>query len=361
MKHKLVSFLRQIALLSITGLLSSATTFADARDERLDFYFIDTEGGAATLIVTPVGESILIDSGYPDNHGRDLDRIIQVCRDVAGLRQIDHAVVSHWHLDHFGNHAALKARFGIGTFWDRGIPDELQEDPEFHNRIAAYRAASQNESRSLKAGDEHELTGGQQPLRVRVLTSGREVVPNVGEPNPHAGLNEPQPEDPSDNAASLSLLFSYGDFRFLTCGDLTWNVEGQLVTPNNPVGTVDLFMVTHHGLPVSNNPAMVLAIDPTVAVMCNGPTKGGAESTMNTLRKVRSLRDWYQLHRNVQLDASLQAPAELIANPGGTNGCLGRWVKASVAADGRTYTVQIGADGPLRTYTTRSHKTITRE
>ncbi|MBL8815781.1 MAG: MBL fold metallo-hydrolase [Planctomyces sp.] len=341
------------------GVLLNGSAIADSRDERLDLYFIDTEGGAATLIVAAAGESILIDSGYPDNHGRDLDRIVQVCREVAGLTQIDHAVVSHWHLDHFGNHAALKAKFGIGTFWDRGIPDELQEDPEFHNRIAAYRAASQNQSRPLKAGDQHQLTGGRLPLKVRVLTSGRDVVPNVGDPNPHAALHEPQPEDPTDNAASLSLLFSYGDFRFLTCGDLTWNVEGQLVMPNNPVGTVDLFMVTHHGLPVSNNPAMVLAIDPTVAVMCNGPTKGGAESTMNTLRKVRSLKDWYQLHRNVQLDASLQAPPEFIANPGGTNGCLGRWIKASVAADGKTYTVQIGAEGPVRTYSTRSHTSQT--
>lgn len=116
----------------------------------LDIYFIDVEGGAANLLVTPEGESLLIDSGYPDNQGRDLNRIVKVAKDVAGLSRIDHAMVSHWHLDHFGNHAALAAQFGIGTFWDRGIPDSLSEDPGFPDRIAAYRAASQNQSQAAR-------------------------------------------------------------------------------------------------------------------------------------------------------------------------------------------------------------------
>ncbi len=329
--------------------------FASSKDGRLDFYFIDVEGGAATLIVTPEGESLLIDSGYPDNQGRDLHRIIHVAKDVAGLSRIDHASVSHWHLDHFGNHAALQAEFGIGTFWDRGIPDLLEEDAKFPDRIVAYRAASQNGSKSLKVGDRIPLRSGSTRLDVVVLTSGREVAENKGPLNPFKDRHVAQPEDPSDNAASVSLLFSFGDFRFLTCGDLTWNIEAKLVSPRNPVGTVDLFMVTHHGLPVSNNPALVLAIDPTVAVMCNGPSKGGAESTMKTLREVNSLKDWYQLHRNLSLDPSLQAPAEFIANPGTTETCKGEWVLASVAPDGKSYTVQIGAAGPRREYQTRTH------
>lgn len=342
-----------ILALAILGCAASAT--AGAKDGRLDLYFIDVEGGAATLLITPAGESMLIDSGYPDNQGRDLNRIIHVAREIAGLRQIDHSVVSHWHLDHYGNHAALKAEFGIGTFWDRGIPDQLEEDKNFHDRIAAYRAASQNASKSLAVGDAIPLKSGDTPLKVTVMTSGREVAKNSGPANPFADRHVAQPDDPSDNAASLSLLMQFGAFRFLTCGDLTWNIEAKLVTPNNPVGTVDLFMVTHHGLPVSNNPALVLAIDPTVAVMCNGPTKGGAESTLNTLREVKSLKDWYQLHRNVQLDDTLQAPAEFIANSGSTEGCRGEWVKASVAPGGGSYTVQIGPDGKVREYATRKH------
>lgn len=343
------------AVLSLCALwLLPAVVWADAQNGRLDIYFIDVEGGAATLLVTPAGESLLIDSGYPDNQGRDLQRILHVARDVAGLQRLDHAVVSHWHMDHYGNHAALKAAFGIGTFWDRGIPDELPEDPQYENRIASYRAASQNASRALRVNDTLPLKSGATPLQLRVVTSGRDVLPPAGELNPFANRHVPQPEDPSDNAASLSLLLEFGDFRFLTCGDLTWNIEARLVTPRNPVGTVDLFMVTHHGLPVSNNPALVLAVDPTVAVMCNGPVKGGAAQTVQTLREVRSLRDWYQLHQNIQLADDLQAPADFIANRGTTETCRGTWIRASVAADGRNYALQIGPDGKVRDYPTRN-------
>ncbi len=341
-------------LLTTLVALCFLTSPLAADDGPLAIYFIDVEGGAATLIVTPLGESVLIDSGYPDNHGRDLDRIVHVAKDVAGLKKIDHAVVSHWHLDHFGNHAALAAKFGIGTFWDRGIPDELAEDPEYPNRIAAYRAASQNVSKALHVGDTLPLKSGKTPLTVRVMTSGRDVVMGEGEVNPFADRHSAQDDDPSDNSASLSLLFGFGDFRFLTCGDLTWNTEAKLVTPRNPVGTVDLFMVTHHGLPVSNNPAMVLAIDPTVAVMCNGPKKGGAEQTMKTLREVKSLKDWYQLHQNVDLDPAKQAPAEFIANSASTADCKGEWVKATISADGSSFALQVGPHGKSRSYQTRT-------
>lgn len=342
-----------ISLLTVLLLLPSVSS-ADSVDGCFDLYFIDVEGGAATLIVTPAGESVLIDSGYPDNQGRDLDRIIHVAKDIAGLKRVDHAVVSHWHLDHYGNHAALAAKFGIGTFWDRGIPDELAEDPGYRDRIAAYRAASQNSSKALHVGDSLPLKSDKTPLTVRVLTSGREVVSGEGEANPFADRHVAKPDDPSDNSASLSLLYSFGNFRFLTCGDLTWNTEAKLVTPLNPVGKVDLFMVTHHGLPVSNNPALVLAIDPVVSVMCNGPKKGGDEQTIKTLREVKSLKGQFQLHRNVSLDSALQTPAEFIANSQETADCKGEWILAKVAPDGSTYTVQIGPEGKKYKFETRS-------
>ena len=134
-------------------LLMTARLFAGATDGRLDLYFIDVEGGAATLLVTPAGESLLIDSGYPDYGGRDRDRILHVIQKVAKLDHLDHAAVSHWHLDHYGNHAALADKIKINSFWDRGIPDSLAEDNKFGERIALYRAASQNQSKAVKAGD----------------------------------------------------------------------------------------------------------------------------------------------------------------------------------------------------------------
>lgn len=327
--------------------------FADESNGRLDIYFIDVEGGAATLFVTPNGETLLIDSGYPDYGGRDRDRILDVLKNVVGQDHLDHAAVTHWHLDHYGNHAALAAEIEIKNFWDRGIPDDLQEDAKFLERIADYRRASQNESKTLKAGDVLKFQSKSSPLNIKIPSASREVIPNTGKPNPYADRHEPRDTDKTDNAASVSFLVSFGTFKFLCCGDLTWNIEGKLVTPNNPLGKVDLFMVTHHGLPTSNNPALVLAVDPVVAVMCNGPTKGGHEQTQKTLREVKSLKNLYQLHRNIKLDAHQQTPPEFIANDATTQDCKGVWVKASVAPDGESYTVQIGPDGKVRQYQTR--------
>lgn len=334
-------------------LLLTSPVFAGKDDGRLDIYFIDVEGGAATLLVTPAGESLLIDSGYPDNGGRDRDRILNVLQKVAKLDHLDHASVSHWHLDHYGNHAALADKIRISNFWDRGIPDSLQEDGKFGDRIALYRAASQNQSKAVKAGDTFTLESPGAPLHLKVITASGEVIPNDGEVNPHAALHKPQADDPTDNAKSVSVLFSFGKFRFLTCGDLTWNTEARLMTPNNPVGQVDLFMVTHHGLNVSNNPVMVLALDPRVTVMCNGPTKGGAPETLATLKQVKSLQAMYQLHRNIKLADNEQAPVQNIANQEDTSVCKGVWIKASVARDGNSYTVQVGADGQPKEFMTR--------
>jgi competence protein ComEC len=335
--------------LSLSVLVVSGAR-GDGADGRLDVYFVDVEGGAATLVVTPAGESLLIDSGYPDNNGRDLDRITRVARKVAGLERLDHAAVTHWHVDHFGNHAALSTRIPVGTFWDRGIPETLAED----DRIAEYRRATQNASKTLRAGDTLPLKAGEPRLGVRIVTASREVIPNDGPANPFADLHEPRPADPSDNADSLSFLLEFGPFRFLCCGDLTWNVEGKLVTPNNPLGTVDAFMVTHHGLPTSNNPALVLAIDPRVAVMCNGPTKGGARETIETLRRVKSLEHLYQLHENVKLAADEQTPAAFIANATPTARCEGRYVHLSVAPDARSYRLRIEGREEVHEYETRA-------
>src|SRR5260370_24168622 len=82
-------------------LILIAVPVLDAAPPRgLDIYFIDTEGGAATLIVTPTGESVLIDCGNPGK--RDAERIHKVSTEQARLTAIDHHIITHWHTDHYG-------------------------------------------------------------------------------------------------------------------------------------------------------------------------------------------------------------------------------------------------------------------
>ncbi|WP_010585421.1 ComEC/Rec2 family competence protein [Schlesneria paludicola] len=333
--------------------LTTSALVAHEKDGRLDIYYIDVEGGAATLIVTPSAESLLIDSGTFDTAGRDLGRIVDVIQNVAKLDHLDHALVTHWHSDHFGNHAPLAAKIKIHNFWDRGIPEMLEEDAKFAEHVEPYRAASQNRSKTVKAGDLLPFKSGPTALRAQVITASGEVIPNAGETNPFAAEHQPQPEDTSDNAKSVSLLLTFGRFKYLTCGDLTWNTEAKLMTPKNPLGKVDLIMATHHGLNVSNNPVMILAVDPRVCVTCNGPTKGAAATTIATLKRGKSLQAMYQLHRNIGLADSEQAPPENIANAATTANCKGVWIKASVAKDGNSYTVQVGPEGSPRTFETR--------
>ncbi|MDQ3290685.1 MAG: MBL fold metallo-hydrolase, partial [Bacteroidota bacterium] len=117
--------------------------------QNLTFYWIDVEGGAATLLITPAGESVLIDSGHPGN--RDADRIYHVAKEVAGLTQIDHLITTHWHIDHFGGAAELAKKLPILEAHDKGIPEMLSEDKEFASRILPYRKIPVKKRSPLKA------------------------------------------------------------------------------------------------------------------------------------------------------------------------------------------------------------------
>ncbi len=148
----------------------------------------------------------------------------------------------------------------------------------------------------------------------------------------------------------MAIRFRLGEFDFLDCGDLTWNVENALVCPQNTLGTIDLYQVTHHGLDISNNPVLVRSIQPTVAIMNNGPRKGGSPATVKLLRSIPSIKAAYQLHRNAATSPEDNTDPGLIANsdPAG-----GRFIHVSVTPDGSRFHVQIGPDGPQREFASR--------
>src|SRR3954462_11076914 len=109
-------------------LLASAPARAGSANKRLDIYWCDTEGGAATLIVTPAGQSVLIDTGNPGH--RDPDRIVQVVTRGAGLRQLDHVIITHYHADHFGGSAPFATKMPIQHLHDDGEFEGLVDKPD---------------------------------------------------------------------------------------------------------------------------------------------------------------------------------------------------------------------------------------
>lgn len=336
-------------------LLSNVAWTANADESTnigLEIFFIDVEGGAATLVVSNAGQSLLIDTGNPGE--RDGGRIVRVARDVAGLKKIDHLVTTHWHLDHYGGVGKVAEKLPIEHFFDRGIPDSLPEDKaNFPFLIAKYRSLSKGKRTEIKPGDTFQLATKSGPaVKALCLTSAGRVLPaKANVDNECCGKAERQPEDTSDNAKSVSLVLSLGPWRFLDCGDLTWNVEEKLVCPRDAIGKIDVFQVTHHGLDVSNNPVLVNTIKPTVAVFNNGPRKGAAVNVTRTLRNLAEVKAIYQLHRNEGVDASLNTEPALIAN--GSSDCKGEFVRLTVAEDGKSYRLRIGEKGEARTFQTR--------
>src|ERR1700693_3004470 len=122
------------------ALLMALFVFQPARSQTasrtLDIYFIDVEGGAATLIVTPAGESLLIDSGFPGD--RDAGRIAHVALEVAGIKQIDHYVTTHWHRDHVGGIPTLAKLIPVKNYYDHGLPQTIAADMQAEF-IEAYK------------------------------------------------------------------------------------------------------------------------------------------------------------------------------------------------------------------------------
>lgn len=331
----------------------------------LDIFFIDVQGGAATLIVTPERESILIDSGWPGLDDRDPKRIVHALKDLAGCDHLDHLVTTHWHMDHFGGVAGLNRLIRIGRFWDRGLPEDPDAKRDFPDGPStsdplgkAYREASAGKRTGLKAGDLLPLKG----LKAMVLASGGEIADRADASRFRGGaaihsanqLCESAPPDQSvdasDNARSLAIIFSLGRFQFFDAGDLTWNVEKKLVCPVDLIGPVDLYQVTHHGMDISNHPTLVQTVAPVVAVMNNGPKKGGAPATVKLLKSIASIQAAYQLHKNVATSTDENTEAALIANKDAAGGEL---IRVRVTPDGSKFTVQVGERGPEKTFESR--------
>ena len=303
------------ALFRLSLLLALATAPAAAQStDTLQIYLVDVEGGNATLFVSPPGDSLLIDTGNGGaNADRDVGRIMAAVED-AGLRQIDYLVTTHYHGDHYGGMSELATRIPIRHFIDHGpsVEDSARTlaflDGPYRDLYSAARHTV------AQPGDTVPLAG----LQVTVIASGGQVIraplPGGGGSNAYCADFEPQAEDRGENAQSVGVHIAFGDFRVLHLGDLTQNKEFELMCPANPIGSVDLHFVSHHGLQTSNSAALIHAIAPRVSLLNNGTRKGGAPETMTILHSSPGLEDLWQLHFSVLSGQEYTVPGLFIAN-----------------------------------------------
>jgi competence protein ComEC len=301
-----------VAVLSV-GFLA-AQTRTPATPATLDIYVVDVEGGNATLFVAPSRESVLIDSG---NGGaaaaRDADRIMAAVKD-ARLTQIDHLITTHWHGDHFGGLAELASRIPIKDFIDHGpnVQPAAAADEFLQKTYPPLYAASRHtvarpgDTVPIRGLDWHIVSAAGQAIKTPLAGAGR--------PNPYCASFKRQDPDATENAQSVGSIITFGKFRAAHLGDLTWNKEFDLMCPNNPIGTVDLFIVSHHGQAISNSEVLVHAIQPRVAIMNNGTRKGGQPDAMRILHSSPGLEDLWQLHFSLLSGQEYTVPGLFIAN-----------------------------------------------
>src|SRR6185503_15134936 len=347
MKRTVAGSLLALSLVAVLSVSASAQTPSQTKNKLL-IYFIDVEGGQSTLLVSPSGGSLLVDTGWPGSSGRDAERIEAAMKD-AGIKQIDKVLITHFHTDHVGGVPELVKRVKVGEFLDHGVN---REDSDITRKdFAAYTAAIRSTPhRTLHPGDVINIPGFN---TVVVTADGQHIgiVPGI-KPVPNANCaKEPKwTLDQSENPRSVGILVRFGSFSFLDLGDLTKPKELDLVCPNNPLGKVSLFLVSHHVLDQSNTKSLVDAIHPRAAIMNNGAHKGGSPEAWQTVSEVVGAENLFMLHTAEGSDVAHNSPREMIANPKGDG--EGHYFKVVADKDG-SFSVANSQNGQPKKFSTK--------
>ena len=292
-----------------------------SEQNALRIFFVDVEGGQATLFVTPQEKSLLIDTGWPGNDSRDADRIVRTARE-AGVSSIDYVLLTHFHMDHAGGLPQLVARFPVGEVIDHGDNREGTDAPtvQVWKAYQDLLATKKIKRVTLRPGDRLPVPG----IEVVVLSSDGVVLNDplqgAGRDNTACLTAEHYPADQTENGRSLGTLITFHRLRILDLGDLTRDKERELVCPTNKIGKVEIYIVSHHGWDESNSPVFLNAISPRVAIMDNGAKKGGSPSAWSNIERIPSLENLWQLHFSEESGSTHNVAPEFIANlPGPDN------------------------------------------
>jgi competence protein ComEC len=324
-----------------------------AQSGNLQIIWTDVEGGAATLIVSPSGQSMLVDTGWAQNDDRDAKRIFAAAQ-AAGLKKIDMLWITHFHADHVGGVPALAKLIPIDHFYDHGDSIEANTPPGA-KLYDDYKAVAQGKRTTVKPGDKIPLEG----VGITAVSAAGKVIAQplsgvTGGANQFCKDVPEHPEDKTENGQSAGFLLTYGNFKFLDLGDLTWDREMMLACPQNKLGTVTLFQASHHGFSngQSGSPALVWALQPRVVIVNDGATKGFDATAYETIAKIPGIEGIWQVHRAVRSDAAHNTSEDMTANLGEGAADQGFGLKVSVAKDGK-FTVTNARNGFSKTYTTR--------
>jgi competence protein ComEC len=342
--------MRALAIASLGTLFICALPAA----QTLDFYTIDVEGGKSVLMVSPSGESMLFDAGWPQLPGREssVDRIVQTVQ-AAGLKHIDYLVISHFDVDHLGDVPQLVSKIPVLHIYDHGEFQPAPGGDPMPPRFKAYDEVRRRIGHTVvKPGDKIPIKG----VSVEVIAAGGKFIEKplkgAGAPNPLCATN-PQASvidrDVEDNL-SVGLLFTLGKFRMLDLADLEAHHDHELVCPNNLIGTVDVYHVNVHGQFKGMAPELIGAIRPRVAIVGNGARKGADPPSWPILRSTPGLEDIWQDHYSAAGTKETNPPDDFIANLEPVD--EGRLIKLSVESNG-TFTVTNTRNGFSKTYKPR--------
>ena len=352
---------------SLLTLLLATAGLLGAQSKNLDIYWIDVEGGASTLYVSPSGESMLVDTGY-ETGDRDSKRIFAAAQ-AAGLKKIDYVVISHYHADHAGGLPGVAKLIPLGKVYGRS-DDELEKANEkWRNNVTD---AAKGKRIVVKPGDIIPFKGVQTTVVVSDAKVLAKPMKRGGGANPLCKDAEQQAAVGPENQRMVGLMVEFGKFRLLNLQDLDWEREMALVCPVNEVGPITLWHVSRHGgLDGSGAPAFLGAIHPQVIMVNNGPRKGMGQvdrtvksttpggpkpyekNSYLRMAKLAGVEDVWQGHLSLlDSDAAHNTAQNQIANLEDTAECKGNWIKASVAPDGK-FTITNGRNNFSKTYTAR--------
>jgi competence protein ComEC len=307
--------------------------------KNLEIYFIDTEGGQATLVASPSGQAMLIDTGYTGFGGRDANRIATIAK-LAHVKRINVLFLTHHHKDHAGGVRNLLEVMQVESFYDHG--GDVENNGKYSEEYT--KAMGSSPHTIYKPGDKIPI----KDLDITVVVGGQKHIETKGEPNPFCAGLAPKDGESGENPQSGGVVIEFGKFRFADLGDIIWNEELALLCPENRVGKLDLLLTPHHGTHVS--PAADYAMAPRVVIMNDGPTKGGKPEAYQMWQKMKGLEDLWELHFALAGGKDGNAPDPFIANL--EEKCAGRFLKVTAHEDG-SFTVYNSRNKYTKTYSAK--------